>query len=293
MYLNNQYQIGCQPMVGVGSFSWITEMHYAGITPGIPWHERLYTQIPQYQIDRYFDVTNNLIVSATPRRFRNPEFQKFFKRYKPSNLELVDTRNSDEISHNQYSVDDQKLLEDLIAYTNTKVHCKNFNPKTFVYYENVLETIHGVNVKNNLAAGTNTNYTSSQIINYAKQYAPEKICILSGGIVNKADVDKAFAIGADVVLAGTIFALADESPVSLATKEKILASDEKVLQNFGNHNLQGIQLSENLYPNDSGNMDKNLINGIRNANGIIYAGDAIHKLQKKYSIKQIVKQLVS
>jgi NAD(P)H-dependent flavin oxidoreductase YrpB (nitropropane dioxygenase family) len=128
---------------------------------------------------------------------------------------------------------------------------------------------------------------------------PEQISMLpnvgviaSGGISNTDDVQRYLDMGCMAVAVGTLLAASEESPISLATKNKMIASTFSNVERVGEARQNALVFKH--IDNDDSNNTRSLVKGIQSPNsGIIFAGKAIDKITAVRPVKDIVSELVN
>lgn len=285
---STKLKIGVQPMYPVGTIDWLLELHCNGIVPGIFYsdltHENHY--ISETDWNKFFSISNNIIITMNARHFRSPEFMKWFMKYKPKYIELQNgarAEKKDYIGQHKKDIAIIKMLK-----KHSSVYVKDFLFHKNDFPEHIHKEMTAINVKNNRAAGSCTEHTLSESINYAKQNFNLPI-VVSGGISNKEQYDEAFRLGADCVLVGTIFAVCKESNLSEQAKKLILENTSKDIEKLGPDKRNGITLGETIIDDDD-NLTKNLTSLTKDGkNGVVYVGKGIDNIHKIRPIQEIIK----
>ena len=121
---------------------------------------------------------------------------------------------------------------------------------------------------------------------------PDVGVIASGGISDTADVQRYLDIGCMAVAVGTLLAASEESPISLATKNKMIASTFSNVERVGEARQNALVFKH--IDNDDSNNTRSLVKGIQSPNsGIVFAGKAIDKITAVRPVKDIVSELVN
>lgn len=91
---------------------------------------------------------------------------------------------------------------------------------------------------------------------------------------------------------GSLFAATKESPISIATKLKIVKSTSTDLKRFNGLNQQGLIFKE--LENDDENRTGSLKHGMADpTNGHIFIGSSIDNIKKILTVKELVKELTA
>jgi NAD(P)H-dependent flavin oxidoreductase YrpB (nitropropane dioxygenase family) len=121
---------------------------------------------------------------------------------------------------------------------------------------------------------------------------PDVGVIASGGISDTDDVQRYLDMGCMAVAVGTLLAASEESPISLATKNKMIASTFSNVERVGEARQNALVFKH--IDNDDSNNTRSLVKGIQSPNsGIIFAGKAIDKITAVRPVKDIVSELVN
>jgi NAD(P)H-dependent flavin oxidoreductase YrpB (nitropropane dioxygenase family) len=121
---------------------------------------------------------------------------------------------------------------------------------------------------------------------------PDVGVIASGGISDTADVQRYLDMGCMAVAVGTLLAASEESPISLATKNKMIASTFSNVERVGEARQNALVFKH--IDNDDSNNTRSLVKGIQSPNsGIVFAGKAIDKITAVRPVKDIVSELVN
>lgn len=133
--------------------------------------------------------------------------------------------------------------------------------------------------------------TLEENFNIYKREAPTTGVIPSGGIYSNAQVRQYLSSGAIAVGIGTLFAIAEESCVSLETKQEILKSTSELLEFRGKFNHRGIVFSH--LTEDDDNNTRALLDGINSpSSGMLFAGNAIDYIKSIRPVKDIILNLI-
>jgi len=121
---------------------------------------------------------------------------------------------------------------------------------------------------------------------------PDVGVIASGGISDSNDVQRYLDMGCMSVAVGTLLAVSEESPISLATKNKMIAATFGDVERIG-ESRQNALVFKHL-DKDNSNNTRALIKGIQSPNsGIVFAGKAIDNITAVRPVKDIVSELVN
>lgn len=293
-FFENKHQIAVQPMFQVGCLSWLMSLHKSQIIPGIAW-----TDQPSHnhflsadQWNQFFQITDKIVIAANSKTFRNINFHRWLAKYKPKYIEIYNGLSGD-IKKIGTAPEDDVVIK-LMKSIGAKIILKNINNKDFdIGYATMLASMcDAVNVKNKKAAGyTNHQQTLQESIEWAKARYSKPV-IASGGLCNKQDINEALSYGADAVMIGTVFAVAEESNLSREAKDLLVTKTINDLQKYGSNEQSALKSGE-LISNDDGNMNKNLKNLVNLGNdGIVFAGHGIESISSIRPIKDIVKDLL-
>lgn len=133
--------------------------------------------------------------------------------------------------------------------------------------------------------------TLEENFNIYKKEKPNTKVIPSGGIYSKEQVNYYMAKGAEAIGIGTLFALSEESCVSIETKKEILKTNSEMIQLQGKHNHRGIVFSQ--IDNDDDNNTQALIKGISSPNeGMLFTGNGIDFIKSIKPVKEIILELM-
>jgi len=121
---------------------------------------------------------------------------------------------------------------------------------------------------------------------------PDVGVIASGGISDTNDIQRYLDMGCMAVAIGTLLAASEESPISLATKNKMIASTFSNVERVGEARQNALVFKH--INNDDSNNTRSLVKGIQSPNsGIVFAGKAIDKITAVRPVKDIVSELVN
>jgi enoyl-[acyl-carrier protein] reductase II len=121
---------------------------------------------------------------------------------------------------------------------------------------------------------------------------PNVDVIASGGISDSSDIQKYLDMGCMSVAIGTLFAVSEESPISLATKKKMIESTFADVERIGEFKQNALVFKH--IDNDDSNNTLALVKGMQSPNsGIVFAGKAIDKITAVRPVKDIVSELVN
>jgi len=280
-------------MWSVGNLAWLLALHRNGIVPGI-----VYNDNPDFnhfmndnEWDSFFSHTNEIIIACNNQTFRQVQFHKFLMKYRPKYIEIYDSLNPNRPSGIGSMDIDYNVLENLIPKIGSKVYAKAINAvagKTIdLKKDRVMSTLHGINVKNNTAAGSTSDQTLEESILWAKGKFDLPI-LASGGIGCKSEIEEAFGYGADAVLMGTLFAMAEESNLSQDAKEMLIKKQSQDLR-IRKENYSNLIITGEICKDDDQNLSKNLMNRVRDGkDGIVYAGKAIDHINEIMPVKDLV-----
>jgi NAD(P)H-dependent flavin oxidoreductase YrpB (nitropropane dioxygenase family) len=153
----------------------------------------------------------------------------------------------------------------------------------------------GIIVKGPHGAGrvdSDSNKTLAQLTNECLTIFPDKCIVPCGGVGSSVEVAKLIQLGAGAVGMGTLFAVAQESPLSVAAKEQLVNSNFANLKKLKtvDFNQNALVLSEVQQSNI--NNTQGLVEGIRTGKtGHIFAGKSIDSITEIRPVSEIIKDL--
>jgi NAD(P)H-dependent flavin oxidoreductase YrpB (nitropropane dioxygenase family) len=205
-------------------------------------------------------------------------------RYKPAYVELYDTDGF--LNPDFYTV--IKKLQD----NGTKVLLKVLSATELMKYTKMLAAIDGLIIKGPLAAGRVSQHNIDLIedVKTLRTYRNDWVIIAQGGVHDSAGIKELLNAGADAVSMGTVFALSEESAISLETKQKMLEASYADTVKIGEANQNGLVFSKT--ENDVENNTIGLAKGVRTGKeGHIFTGAAIDHITEIKPVSQIVADL--
>lgn len=163
--------------------------------------------------------------------------------------------------------------------------------------KHVIDQFDGIILKGNEGAGAVTNDPTATLesnFERVRDRFPDKIIIPNGGIGTAEKVRYYLDRGAFAVGIGTLFAAAEESAVSLTTKQKMIeASSEDLEKTTKGSHQQGLFFSRN-FTQDSYNNTQSLRAGVQTGTaGHILAGKGIDNINAILPAAEIVKRLIT
>lgn len=127
--------------------------------------------------------------------------------------------------------------------------------------------------------------------NILKTKKPNTKIIPSGGIYSKEQIEFYLSKGALAIGIGTLFALSEESCLSLETKKEMLLKTSKEIEFKGEHNHRGIVFSH--IEKDDDNNTGALVKAIASPKeGMLFIGNAISHINSIKPVKDIILDLV-
>lgn len=292
IFFNNETQIGVQPMYLCGCLKWLLELHKNNIVPGIVWNSQqtLLDHLTDKEWSHFFKQTDEIIVAVNAGSFRDINFHKWFLKYKPKYVEIYNSLSDSNKPRLGSDPFDDKVIS-LIRGQGSKIYIKQINANFQTDMDKLASRVDAVNVKNNKGAGSTSEQTLEQSIDWGKSKYKMPI-IVSGGLGSRQDIQTAFDLGADAVLLGTLFAASEESNLAPETKLLMVERNSLDINLLTNENRRGL-IKGNIIENDNGNMTKNLENLIKEGkDGIVYAGAGIDHIKKILPIKEIVQSIL-
>lgn len=220
----------------------------------------------------------DLLVSMGPREFFDEEILSILMSHKVAVVELLE-HIAEDIMHTL------QLRINRLRSNGVKVLMKVFTPR-------VLLDVDGIILKGPEGAGRANleKGTLSELFAKTKRKYPTHFIIVSGGIGNAAQVKEYLALGADMIAVGTIFAAAVESPVSLESKQAMIAASSQMLSRLPGYNQQGLVFS--TVEQDDANHTQSLLAGIASPTaGHIFAGRGIDFITEVVSVATVMNNL--
>lgn len=243
--------------------------------------------------------TNNLILSVALLDVFRDDFKELCFLNLFSHLEVVDDTRyilSAEIYKNNSAFENLENHFSILSSCGIQSIFKLLNFHQWIDRPNRTHKLFsGAVIKSSDAAGLVNNTNRKSIIEelkILKKCSPDKIFIPAGGIHSGKQIKECINAGAEIVGVGSYFVVAEESPISTETKQRIVSSARADVKKFNNTNHNGIIFSE--VPNDDENHTNSLISGIKNPNnGHIFMGSAVDHVDKIKPLKDLVQELIS
>jgi len=224
----------------------------------------------------------------TPIFTDSTETFKIILELKPAYIEMFDN----------YFVTDPRFprLLKQVQENGTKVLGKFLSFETVIEHlnknSNVMNSLDGIILKGDKGAGrvSSTTFDLVEAIRALRLLKPNWIIIAQGGIYDSQGIKEHLSAGANIVSLGTVFAVSEESVVSLETKKKMLESSYSETVKIGTANQSGFLFSKTAL--DIENNTYGLAKGIQSPNeGHVFAGGAIDHITSIKPVKQIVEEL--
>lgn len=147
------------------------------------------------------------------------------------------------------------------------------------------------NVKGAEAAGCIGKDSTKEAFLKQKEFNPTFPICMSGGIYTGQQVDWYLENGATAVYIGTPFAMTLES--SITTKVKLSMIYEKKNQREVIVDFDGLQRNGIIFNKENYKVSKNnLKTGVNGIGGHVFAGQALDKIDRVKSVKEVVQQIV-
>jgi len=148
-------------------------------------------------------------------------------------------------------------------------------------------------LKGNTGAGAVSDQTADEIFDITHAAYPDKKLVISGGISTKERISHFMSKGAVAIGIGTLFAAAKESPLSEATKLKMIDAEFKDIQKISPSNRNAL-VFKLIETQDLQNYTGSLKLGIHHPElgGHIYCGAAVDNVKSILTLEEIVQQLV-
>jgi NAD(P)H-dependent flavin oxidoreductase YrpB (nitropropane dioxygenase family) len=205
-------------------------------------------------------------------------------KYKPAYVELFDY---DGFANPEFYDIIKKLQENDI-----KVLIKGLSAVVPLMDQNMCSAVDGIVIKGPKAAGR-VSHEDVDLIRDVKKlraFRSDWVIIAQGGVHDSAGIRELLEAGADAVSMGTVFALSEESSVSLETKQKMLDASYADTVKIGTANQNGL-----LFTKTENDVENNTIGLARGVNtgvvGHVFAGAALDYITEIKPIKQIVEEL--
>lgn len=265
-FLQSRYPIICASMNQVSDFKLTCAAAEAGITPCI-----LPQQITEQELNTYLTMysNTNIILSYDAKKlihnkpYINPNV-KYIELFALRSLSSIELEELKFITKN-LSKTKKIILKDNISFP--------------IYYDALL-------LQGKESAGAGSQEPIHDIFNHCKY----KKVIVSGAIDTPEKVEYYIKNGALAVSIGTLFAASQESKLSNAAKDMLIASNSQQLQKVGPAKKQGLIFNPST--NDPYNFTDSLKRGIQQPlDGIIYCGFSVDKIQTILPISSIVENL--
>lgn len=284
-----KYPIISAPMNKVSDLKLAIACHNAGVFPSLS----LYTfyVIDTLRLD-LFDAalkdfksqtgSNKILVSLLTSDLLDKQIQNILIENQVSHLEVIDDKTVVDSDVWNTVVNETKFLQS----KNIKIFLKALTSR------NTSLEVDGIILKGSKGAGRGAEYVDidEELIHIKKKF-PNMPVVMSGGITCSADIQKYLDLGCSAVAIGTLFAAAEESPISVESKQKMIDSTYSDVVRFGKVNQNALVFRP--LPNDDYNNTVSLLHGIRNPKqGIIFAGKGINNIEKILPMKDIVNELV-
>jgi NAD(P)H-dependent flavin oxidoreductase YrpB (nitropropane dioxygenase family) len=236
----------------------------------------------------------NVLTAISLNELKNEKLLRLINQFKISHVELwglVDNRGQSINFNNVYNNSTIKNDIDLLKLTS-KVLLRIVDP---VVSSN-LSWFDGVCIKGQESAGRTGSWKVKDLFVCQQKINSNISLIPYGGVGTPSQVAEYIKLGADSVAVGTLFAATNESPLSLAAKNKIVESSSAnlICDSTTKQNLIPLTDSINRDSNDWNNTAE-LIKGVsgNGTHGLIYAGHSIDYVTKIRSVKETVEFLIS
>jgi NAD(P)H-dependent flavin oxidoreductase YrpB (nitropropane dioxygenase family) len=153
----------------------------------------------------------------------------------------------------------------------------------------------GIIAKGPYGAGrvdSNSNKTLAQLTIDCITYFPNKFIVPCGGVGSSTEVFELLNLGAGAIGIGTLFAAAEESPLSIAAKEQLINSNFLNLKKLKTHDFEQSALIFSEIKQNKINNTRGLVKGIGTGKeGHIFAGKGINLITQIKPVKDIVTDL--
>lgn len=303
---NSRYPIMVAAMNKASDLSLAIASNKAGIFPslsGFNYYPGSELKIDFFKndLESFNDATgsNNLIVSVELEDiFRDEFIEKICSNKLFSHIEVVDEKRF--LSSAQNENDFDKLEKFRIYMHQLKSYGINplFKLLAPGHWIDKIDAIKkefpGAILKSADASGSvvpDNRYPLEKEFAYLKKEFPDKVFVPTGGISTKEQVKGFLDLGAEIVGVGAFFMTAEESPVSLDVKKKLIESRSADITKFSNSNHNALIFSK--VENDDMNHTTSLKKGIIDPNvGHIYMSRSIDNIKEIKPLKDLVAELV-
>lgn len=283
-----KYSILCAGMNKVSDINLAIAVHECGVLPTLSVfnYSDLYNEL-QDDMTTFKSVTNSNEIAISFDADNVIDVDKIIQ-MQPAYVEVLGYRDKSQIP-----------IFEKLNDSGIKIILKQVYVDDILQIKDVLHMLYGIILKNEKSAGLNFRQSKSlhEQVLLIKEHNENVLIIASGGIYDKADIDKMLNAGADAVSIGTLFALSAESKISEVVKNNIISSKDKlsilsdVKQSYF-HNC--VVFNKNIrtrYHTDS-NYTNFLIEGLNTGkSGLVYMGYAIKRIEKIETVKQIMNRL--
>jgi NAD(P)H-dependent flavin oxidoreductase YrpB (nitropropane dioxygenase family) len=296
---DSTYPILCAPMNKVSDLTLAIASYDSGIFPSIsifnyfdPKEKRInYIELEKdLEIFRIKTGSSKILLSTSDNFLSDKEFNEIYDRRNFTHLEIIID------SYSCYYNDKKKIkIIENLKNRNIFLILKIWDYKTVL--SKIGNLMDGFVLKGPNGAGTIPVdcITLEQRLLEILNRKPDAKIIASGGIYNGDQVKKLFSIGADSVAIGTLFALTQESCISLESKLKILESNSEMLTSVSDLKQNALIFSKihSEYPEDYNNTFS-LRHGIKSIDkGHVFVGKAIDKVKTILPLKAVVENLIT
>lgn len=251
------------------------------------------------QIFNELTGSNDLILSIELLDIFKDEFKELCSLNLFSHIEVIDETRyilSAELYNDTPAFEKLEKHFSIVDSFGIPAVCKILNSKHWINKsERSQKMFSGAIIKSKDAAGLvddDERKPLEEEIKILKEYNPHKTFIPSGGIYSSKQVKKYINAGAKIVSVGSFFTVAEESPISIETKNRILSSTNVDIKKFNSTNRNSIIFSKIL--DDDANHTNSLRSGIINpSSGHIFMGSAVDHINKIKPLKDLVQELIS
>jgi hypothetical protein len=300
-YFSSKYPIICAGMNTVSDLKLALAINEAGCTPSFVAYNYfaiiegkfVYTPRTMFRdLNEYVNKTGNsnfVLGVSTSQITDNEETLEILKKIRPAYIELFD--------HEFLNNEKYKTVIEVLRGHGIKFLAKVLSFKdgiSDIINANSTNLVDGIIIKNNKGAGRIAEHGEDLFENLKliKSLVPEWIVISQGGISNSEDIREHLDAGADAVSIGTLFAVAEESSISLEAKNKMIEASYSDTERIGTANQNAIVLSKQSY--DVENNTIGLRKGIRTGKeGHIFAGAALDHITEILPVSAIIQRLIS
>ena len=297
-YFNCNYPIICSGMNTVSNVKLALAVRRAGCYPSfVAYNHTVLDQILDIStldkdLKEYYNLggdRNYILGINSSLLVESDSFLKLLLEHKPAYVELFDT---DYLTHPKFTES-----VNLLHTEEIKILVKSLSAGYFFNCiqngHNIQSLLDGIILKGPKGAGRVAK-EEINLVNDIKKIRllfKDLIIVAQGGVHSPADILELQESGADIVSIGTMFAVSEESSISLETKIKMLKSSYAETVRIGQVNQNGIQFSK-MATDDENNTAGLKLGVDTGKQGHVFAGAAIDYITEIKPVQQIVQDLI-